>query len=350
MTHIQWTDETWNPIVGCSVISPGCTNCYAMKMAGRLEAIAAATGKPTPYAGTTQHSKAGRVWNGTLRQAPEKTLLAPLRWTKPRRVFVNSMSDLFHENVPDAWIDQVFAVMALCPQHTFQILTKRAGRMRDYVITPRRFEQVWAIMNAMTRDAPLDPIPTETLGRQLHLSNVWLGVSVEDQARANERIPLLLDTPAAVRWISAEPLLGPLDLGNILIDGYEINALNGVVMGHKDGISATNKLNWVVAGGESGKGARPMHPDWARTLRDQCAAAGVPFFFKQWGDWKPISQFPVDEPVYGSHGVLSRSGTFLRNHDVAIGEGESFMFRIGKTAAGDLLDGVQHHNWPETLS
>jgi protein gp37 len=210
-TGIEWTDDTWNPIVGCSVVSPGCTNCYAMRQAGtRLD------GNPaTPlYAGTTQRSKAGPVWTGKVALATDKTLLAPLRWRAPRRIFVNSMGDLFHEAVPDEWIDRVFAVMALAPQHTFQVLTKRSKRLRAW------FAGTEDTGDAFTRILSRAPKMMEggddwwdfLSDRGWPLPNVWLGVSAEDQPRADERIPDLLATPAAVRFVSAEPLLGAIDL------------------------------------------------------------------------------------------------------------------------------------------
>ena len=218
MSNIEWTEETWNPIAGCSVHTPGCTNCYAMKMAARLEAIALAdvqlrdTGRLDHYIGLTQPSKAGPVWTGRIGIALDTTLTKPLRWKKPRRIFVNSMSDLFHPGVPDEVIDRVFAVMALCPQHTFQLLTKRSARMREY-------------MTGLTRAAEICPKAVLTIpqvGREVMIAtvdwplrNVHLGVSVEDQTRADQRIPDLLATPAAVRFISAEPLLGPLDLNEL---------------------------------------------------------------------------------------------------------------------------------------
>ena len=257
-TGISWTDSTWNPTVGCAVVSPGCTNCYAMKMAGtRLV--------ETPiYRGLTKPSKAGPVWTGEVR-VNEKALTLPLRWRKPRRIFVNSMSDLFHENLPDEAIDRVFAVMALAPQHTFQVLTKRSARMREYAT---RLSRSIAPLEKAARDLgytfkfegrPLLPWP---------IRNVWLGVSCEDQARADERISDLLATPAAVRFISAEPLLGPLDLRVWMPD---------------DRYTEQESISWVIAGGESGPGARPFDVAWARSLRDQCKAAGVACFVKQMG-------------------------------------------------------------------
>ena len=243
---IEWTDATWNPVRGCSIVSKGCTNCYAMRQAHRSSGVGGA------YEGLTKLSKGGPVWTGKVRTVPE-LLQQPLRWKRPRRIFVNSMSDLFHEDVPDEFITKVWTTMADAPQHVFQILTKRPRRMRDYLL------------------------PRLSIGDFIAppLSNVWLGVSVEDQAAADERIPFLLQAPAAVRWISAEPLLGSIDvcryLGNPLAKPYPF--LVPVTA------PAPRGIDWCVTGGESGPGARPMHPDWARALRDQCAGAGVAFFF-----------------------------------------------------------------------
>jgi len=294
MTKIEWTDETWNPI--------------------------------------EQPSKASPVWTGKL-AFDEKALLAPLRWKKPRMVFVNSMGDLFHEDCPDEWIDRVFAVMALCPQHTFRVLTKRSGRMREY-FAPQAEDRVMdlAFDFACSKFGRDEAELYYSFGRyRWPLPNVWLGVSVEDQQRADERIPDLLATPAAVRWISAEPLLGQVDLKSCWMRRM---TLCGECPSSDDGTPidcacADESLDWVVAGGESGKGARPMHPDWARSLRDQCAAADVPFFFKQWGDWASVSE--VEGP-----------GRFHLFDDFAASR------NVGKKRAGRLLDGVQHDGWPNT--
>ena len=197
----------------------------------------------------------------------------PLRWKKPRHIFVCAHSDLFHEKVPDEWIDQVFGVMALCPQHVFQVLTKRPRRMRSYVLDrccDDSGDLLESIANSVygLSEASLDEIDDAVL--KWPLPNVWHGTSVEDQLTANQRIPLLLETPAAVRWISAEPLL----------EEVTVFSLDGPVDVYK---GMESPLHWVVCGGESGPRARPMHPDWARSMQDQCEAAGVPFFFKQWG-------------------------------------------------------------------
>ncbi len=324
-TTIEWTDATWNPVTGCSVISPGCTNCYAMRLAGtRLR-------NHPSRVGLTQSTKAGPVWNGNVRLNRD-WLDHPLRWTRPRRIFVCAHGDLFAEGVPDEWIDEVFHVMARSPQHTFQVLTKRAARMRDYV-SRAEFE---------IRDrVKYDPI-AETLCWPL--PNIWLGVSVEDQRRADERIPTLLLTPSAVRWLSCEPLLGPVTLLQYCACGCGKSmssavreAMSGPAALNRDQAEATMRatlgIDWVVAGGESGPGARPMHPDWARSLRDQCAAHGVPYFFKQWGAW--IRRECVED-------TRSDPPSKLAYFDKL---GATFL-NVGKGTAGRLLDGVEHNGMP----
>lgn len=324
-TKIEWSEATWNPITGCSLASPGCTNCYAMQLAGtRLKHVESRKG-------LTQPSKAGPVWTGEVR-FNEAELLAPLRWRRPRMIFVCAHGDLFHESVPSWWLDRIFAVMALCPQHTFQVLTKRADRMRVYLTLGRHVE-----IQQQTRGLGLHELDRRERMKGhvqrplLPLPNVWLGVSVEDQQRADERIPDLLATPAAVRWISAEPLLGPVDLQIIDFDGATaICALE----------KAPHGLDWVVVGGESGPGARPMHPAWARSLRDQCAAAGVPFFFKQWGEFRPS--------VLGEERRLVnvKANGFYEPSVGLYGLEEVLMADVGKKRAGRLLDGVLHDGMP----
>ncbi len=357
-TKIEWASKVWNPLAGCSLASPGCTNCYAMKMAGRLEAM----GMPQ-YQGTTQKTKAGFVWTGQVNAAPESILTAPLRQKKPTDYFVNSMSDLFHSAVPDALIDRVFAVMALCPQHVFKILTKRPDRMREYVCRAN-LEIIHARMDYM-RDQGLSWIS------HWPLPNVWLGTSVEDQTRADERIPHLLATPAARRFVSLEPLLGPVDLTRLRPDGinFTLNALLGKaehLLGFRSHLSG---LDWVIVGGESGPGARPMHPDWARSLRDQCAHAGVPFFFKQWGAWLPIfehpwnaiaaescpdpaAQSPFDHVVWDGERWEAMNGCWDDSDSWYVAQSyselEQELARVGKKRAGRLLDGREHSDFPST--
>jgi len=353
-TGIEWTDATWNPVVGCSVVSPGCTNCYAMSMAARIERMQPGS----HYAGTTQPSKAGPVWTGKLALAPEHILLAPLKWRRPRRIFVNSMGDLFHEDVPDAWIDQVFAIMALTPQHTYQVLTKRSARMRAYandpntpgriarvIIDKMMIEKAWPFRFSVDRwpvQSIGDPDDPDDITVAWPLPNVWLGVSTEDQRRADERVPDLLATPAAVRFVSAEPLLGPLDLRNYMwpVHGWWRGPYNSYAEAKAAGAECGLKrqalvgawctfIDQVIVGGESGKRARPMHPEWARDLLSQCAPAGAAFFFKQWGEHVTAKGSPGDVPI---------SHVFDDGYQ---------MVRVGKHAAGRLLDGVEHNAMPE---
>jgi protein gp37 len=290
-SNIEWTDATWNPIVGCSIVSPGCTNCYAMKQAARIVAMQPAS----HYAGTVRKVKGNAVWTGKLALAPDHILTAPLRWKKPCRIFVNSMGDLFHEDAPDEWIDQVFAVMALAPQHTFQVLTKRAKRMREYC-SGKAEDRLLSIAHAfppgtfpMTQheiEAHLHPYVSPEHRRLYRakdplwpLTNVWLGVSCEDQARADERIPDLLDTHAAVRFVSYEPALGPIDFGSSLrptcdrCPPWETPC--------RINCEHVAKIDWIICGGESGSGHRPMQIEWAEAIRQQCQSSGTAFFFKQ---------------------------------------------------------------------
>ena len=511
-SSIEWTDATWNPVTGCSVVSPGCTNCYAMGLAGtRLR-------NHPSRAGLTIDTKAGPIWNGEVR-LNEQWLTQPLKWKRPRTIFVCAHGDLFHENVPDEWIDRVFAVMALAPQHTFQVLTKRAKRMREYCSDPATPFRVAKAMDAIKpgEDAPeeiraiagypgyfasslgviytehrgprrpmkpdigeqghsrvqlhregagrygdrhlvhrliletfVGPSPSpeaqgrhrdgnarhnalhnltwgtqednwtdakrhgshrryskltadqadeikrrhaagetgESLAREFEISatqvrniaagrqwnveptiewplrNVWKGVSAEDQKRADERVPELLATPAAVRFVSAEPLLGPIDFarieripdrlddkGSLKRAGIRINALTGhscesglpyQSLWNGEGAPPTTPppcLDWIIVGGESGPSARPMHPDWPRAIRDQCAAAGVAFFFKQWGEWSALPPGEGEWPTDARTMIrLCKDGTKFKDGWP--------MQRVGKKFAGRLLDGRTHDEMP----
>lgn len=251
---IEWTEATWNPVGGCTIISPGCTNCYAMRLASRLEKMG-----QTKYAGTTRISGGRAKWNGKI-VLDRNALRLPRTWKRAKTIFVNSMSDLFHEDVPLEFIREVFSTMASTPQHTYQVLTKRAERVKSL-----SSELVWP-------------------------SNVWLGVSVENED-FEWRIDCLRRTGAAVKFLSLEPLLGPLDNLNL-----------------------TN-IDWAIAGGESGPGARPMNAEWVRSIRDQCNAANVAFHFKQWGgvnkkktgrvlDGRTWDEFPVRKPPSERHFTL----------------------------------------------
>lgn len=275
---IEWTDVTWNPVRGCSRVSEGCRNCYAERQAARFS-------DPGQYAhGFVERTPGGPRWTGRVELVPEK-LLEPLSWRKPRRVFVNSMSDLFHEAVPFEAIDRVFGVMALARQHTFQVLTKRPERMREFLNGPMRADRWIALMEWMAEvkpDADIRDFGLRIEAGKLLASNVWLGVSVEDQATADARIPVLLDTPAAVRFVSYEPALGPIDLRAVRIsDGCAEDVLgDGEWRGEP---AAPPGIDWVIVGGESGPGARPCELAWIRSVARQCAEAKVACFVKQLG-------------------------------------------------------------------
>ena len=256
-TSIEWSDATWNPVTGCSKVSPGCAHCYAEALAPRLARMGQAGYTDLPW---TPENAAQNV---VLR--PERLDL-PLRWRTPRRVFVNSMSDLFHELVPFEFIDRVFAAMAVSPQHTFQVLTKRPERMLAYFAPETWPERELAVLRALAEFVG-KVAPWQGQGRTawmrdrdhfLSLPNVWLGTSIEND-RWTSRADYLRETPAAVLFLSCEPLLGPLP--SLDLTG----------------------IDWVIVGGESGPKHRPMDPDWVRDIRDRCVAAGVPFLFKQWG-------------------------------------------------------------------
>ena len=300
-TAIEWTDATWNPTTGCDRVSPGCDNCYALKLAGRLKKM----GSPRYQADGGERSGPG--FGLTLHS---DSLLQPRRWTKPRRIFVNSMSDLFHAEVPREFIYAVFDEMAMNGRHTFQVLTKRAERMERVV---RTYAEL----------ATSGPYPAGWPH-----PHIWLGVSVETTDYYS-RIHHLQRTPAAVRFLSCEPLLGPLP--DLPLEG----------------------IHWVIVGGESGPGARPMHPQWVRDIRDQCLSAGVAFFMKQWGAFAPWAPDDWSEPrgtnvvnldgtgswVAGDHDHLTNWGTHLE-------PGWSFATRVGKKAAGRELDGRTWDEYP----
>lgn len=285
-TQIEWTDRTWNPVRGCSVVSPGCVNCYAMKFAHRFN------GPGKPYEGLTKQTKAGPQWTGQVRLV-EDALLEPLKWRKPARVFVNSMSDLFHADVPDEFIVRAFAVMALAPRHTFQILTKRPSRMLEWMTSRGRAADVAiAVFRRFQVLAEADRNAREAVA-VWPLPNVWLGVSVEDQQRADERIPLLLQTPAAVRFISAEPLLGPVNL-HPWLTGHEQAGTPFDGAPHVGGcVAYTPPLDWVIVGGESGPGARRCDVAWVRSVVRQCREVSVPVFVKQLGSCPTFIAAPV---------------------------------------------------------
>lgn len=348
-TNIEWADDVWNPVRGCSRISEGCRHCYAEKMAGRI--VAMGKGKPTKYDGLVKVPKLGDVtmledarWTGTV--AFDATALAdPLKWRKPRRVFVNSMSDLFHERLTNEQIAAVFGVMAAGEQHQFIVLTKRARRMREWFEWMHKDPQ-WAALRCQEAAiqhgawiALLDPVGYSKLGWPL--PNVILGVSVENQAAADERIPDLLATPAAVRAISAEPLLGPLDLSA----PCPPNA--------RPFLRSPDRISWVIAGCESGPGARPCEVAWLRSLRDQCKKAGTAFFLKQAKDGCGC---PSSHRHNDTEGCESCSCTWsagdgrVGSVESGIAAGPCSTRKPGGIIGLPYLDGVQHAAFPEVKS
>lgn len=331
-TLISWTDATANVINGCTRVSPGCGQggqggCYAERMAGtRLK------DHPTRL-GLTRSTPSGPRWTGVVR-FHEPALQQVLHWRKPRMIFWCAHGDMFHSDVPDAWIDRCFAAMALTPQHTHQVLTKRSARMREYMTDPATHNRVADATADLASEIGVEPPETFVWP----LPNVWKGVSVENQQYADERVPDLLATPAEVRWLSIEPMLGPVDLRQVT-RWVEHDDLNGVAGDYWDCLE--NGIDWAVVGGESGPGARPMHPDWARSLRDQCAAASVPFHFKQWGEWAPHPEGRSEG--FGSHGAIWHEERWLK---FKRGDRHCDVWSVGKARAGRLLDGVLHDAYP----
>lgn len=360
-SKIEWTDATWNPVRGCEAVSPGCLNCYAAKDALRW------TGEGMPYEGLAKTNASGLpIWTGEVRAVPKK-LIEPFGWPNSKNIFVNSMSDLFHADVPFEYVDRVFCVMIATTfrlplpsesakaqrWHTYQILTKRADRQLEYMQS--RSPENWR-----AGDHPIFKVRGETLrGRGLDVlnaagvlqwppPNVWLGVSVEDQQRADERIPIVQQTPAAVRFLSIEPLLG-----EVRIPHAKLKA-----------------LDWVIVGGESGPRARPMHADWVRRIRDDCERAGVAFFFKQWGEFRTVDvEVPTcchcactdeqaceggcswidDESVDDMNDRCSQCEGKPSRIEFPDPEDDRFAFvRVGKKAAGRLLDGKEWSEFPRT--
>lgn len=326
---IEWTDVTWNPVTGCTKVSEGCRSCYAERMAHQLHAM-----------GQKRYANEFKVTCHT------EALDEPRNWRKPRRVFVCSMSDLFHHDVPFEFIDKVFAVMALCQSHTFQVLTKRPERMKEYLLSrwaidesnrvdrsPQWYAVATSILDRGAKSMPMgawDSAHDNMPDPSLPLPNVWLGTSCEDQATADERIPHLLRCPG-VRFLSLEPLLGPIDLLSVpakSVEGYA-------------GLRLADMLHWVIVGGESGPGARPMHPDWARSLRDQCQSAGVPFFFKQWGEWVEFDCKKRDAVMVEG---TAQCGYYCNPSVGHVDHRARPMKRVGKKAAGRELDG---RTWDE---
>lgn len=340
-TGISWTDTSWNPIRGCSRVSEGCRHCYAEAQAARI--VRMGRGKPTAYDGLVRTVGDEPRWTGEVRLVVER-LADPLRWRKPRRIFVNSMSDLFHESLSNEQIAAVFGVMAAAPQHTFQLLTKRAKRMRewfawanefaidqrDIAAAPNTFrtmlDAAYEVMGKPSKP-DLDMAWRSSSGENdaWPLPSVHLGISVEDQDAADERIPELLMTPASVRFLSCEPLLGEVMLTHVRPDRCETTSVIKATDGHP-------RIDWVIAGCESGPGARPCDVAWLRSLRDQCAEAGVPYFLKQ-----------ATEDAGALRPLAARDDLDAR---CAISFGPGSKRKIGGVIELPYLDGVQHAAFP----
>jgi protein gp37 len=377
-TKIEWTDATWNPMVGCSRASPGCDHCYAE---GQVHRFGARYDRPTtiklgltgrgggltflPKDGDGKPLGKGAKWTGAVWLLPD-VLGVPLRRRKPTRYFVNSLSDVFHPSVVGCeegrrFIAAMFGVMAATPQHTYQILTKRPDQAREWFAWAQSLCDVLPIGDEIMRIARqlvpgrADDIVLATMRARnpWPLPNVWIGASVEDQLSADGRIPALLEVPAAVRFLSAEPMLGPVHiLDHDRVAGVSTRGASGI--------------DWVICGGESGAKARPMHPDWARSLRDQCVEAGAGFFFKQWGEWTAD---------HSAAGMLISAGGPLPEHFAEgakdgilwttviestnrkrVGERVPYilvdgqahrLFKVGKAKAGRELDGRTWDEMPE---
>ncbi|EJL90456.1 bacteriophage protein gp37 [Polaromonas sp. CF318] len=313
-TPIEWTDATWNIITGCDIESPGCRDCYAMKLAGtRLR-------NHWSRINLTKMSAAGPVWTGEVR-FNEPWLNQPMDWTRSRMIFVCAHGDLFHPGVPFETIDRIFAVMALCPQHKFQVLTKRTARMAEYFANPIREALIGQQVGQLHLQRTGDPV-SQWSG--LPMPNVWLGTSVENQRYADvRRAPLAALADAGwLTWASYEPALGPVDWSD-----WEF-------------------LRWMVAGGESGATARPPHPDWFRAARDFCATAEVAFLFKQWGEWAPVDVVDSDPEcaeIFKDDGTEEQLFGRLTLSRI----GGAHVAKLGKKDAGRLLDGVEHNEFPQ---
>ena len=292
-TKIEWAEETWNPIIGCTKISPGCDNCYAERMAKRLAGM-----KKRGYCNVVN----SRGWIGKTHAVHDITRSLP-KWRKPRTIFVVSMGDLFHETVWLMNVNWVWMTMSLNPQHTFLILTKRPERMAEYI---SRMD--WGI-----------------------LPNVWLGVTAENQEQADKRIPILLPIPAAKRFVSIEPMLSGINLHPWLC---KYGSMEEPKQQFGWVCEPSGKIDWIICGGESGPSARPMHPDWVKSIHDQCQKANIPFMFKQWGEWIAISQMNNEQLMQCDTDKLHDQNRINLELDPY-----QTLCRIGKKKAGRELDG-----------
>ncbi|MGG4499046.1 DUF5131 family protein [Brevibacillus reuszeri] len=295
-TSIEWTDKVWNPLTGCSKVSEGCRNCYAITLHNRRY-DAYHNGKELPQQYALPFNEI---------QLFQSRVDMPLPWRKPRKIFVNSMGDLFHEQVPGWFIKEVFDVMMKAHWHTFQVLTKRAERMRE-------------IVNAYLNQNNLEKLP----------SHVWLGVSIENEQTNNERVHQLVKTKAAVRFLSCEPLIGPIDL---------TPHFNWI-----EPDTGRSYLHWVIVGGESGMNARPLRQTWVEGLKNQCEQYGVAFFFKQWGEFFPHDDNDEDDPEFW----VTDTEAGFEHTSTPSDDNYVYMNRVGRKRAGRLLDGKEWNEFPQ---
>lgn len=327
-TGISWTDSTWNALRGCTRVSEGCRNCYAESVAYRF------SGEGLPYEGLAVLKNGHPSWTGKVDWIDEHWE-DPLRWIKPRRIFVNSMSDLFHERVPDLWIDDMFAVMqhAQSRGHIFQILTKRPERMLEYFSSPNLYERWLTRVDRVRANWQKFPVIPLSDPKKFSLKNVWLGVSAENQKTADERIPLLVQTPAAVRFVSAEPLLGPIDFQYMRLSAMEM---------------AGHWIDWMIVGGESGPHARPMLSQWADGIREQCEEYGTKYFHKQNGEFIDVGHEEFGRLPAGPLKYLRSNGTEWPAGKVPFDEDADVntVKRVGRKRAGDTLYGKVYHEFP----
>ncbi len=375
-TAIEWCDHTFNPWQGCTKVSPGCDNCYAeARQDTRLHAVKWGAGQPRKRTKTwgdpvkwnaqSFFECEGCGWRGTAadldRDAesassftagiPACPLCNDMRLQPARRrVFCASLGDVFDNEVPAAWRADLLMLIRATPNLDWLLLTKRIGNVTRLLAEARE------LLRAEDRLDGWDWLHDWTCGSAP--PNVWLGATIVNQQEADRDIPKLLATPARVRFLSMEPLLGPVDLRHISHATQEraddtwtlnMNALTGFKATSPYSGTTGPKVDWVIVGGESGPQARPMHPDWARSLRDQCAAAGVPFLFKQWGEWLPTKDCTDEQAMMPHRGVVyvNRDGTFTDGSDgIDFFGGTEETGRVGKKAAGRLLDGVTHDGYP----
>lgn len=325
-TRIEWADATWNPVAGCTAVSEGCHNCYAAGLASRF------SGEGLQYEGLAKQRKGRRPhWTGRI-QFNQELMDKPNRWQRPRRIFVCSMADLFHDGVTDEQLDAIFAKMLEVNRHEYMVLTKRPERMVSYL----EGSDLW------------------NNGEPLDRAHIWFGVSAESQRWADNRIPLLMRAPVVRRFVSAEPLLG--SIASMPLKGYGCSTCHHPMPDNAGGycpmclngsFAYQQMIDMVIVGGESGPNARPMHPVWVSEIRDQCEAAGTMFFFKQWGEWGPLGQHPhaIEDKRY-TKVAITPGGERLSIKEMP---GGPHMVKVGKKKSGAVFGNRTYQEFPKPL-